>query len=253
MSIEVYNKKIIASGSILEVYEYEKNIVSGFDNSKSKGKGRRCVADEEEQKKNRELVLMRARRDLRRLINSNIDMYGVEGKFVTLTFGDDMTDYKKANYEFKKFMQRLEDYTEKDLKYCAVPEIQKERLEKYGQAVWHFHVIFFNLPYIRQKKLSDIWKNGFVFINRIDRVDNVGAYICKYMTKEGKDTKGIKSYFSSRNLYKPIEIKEKNRVETLASSLPASALTYESTYENDYNKTNYKQYNMNKVKIEEVV
>lgn len=253
MAIEVYKKKIIASGDILELYEYEKNVVSGFNNSKSKGKGRKCVANDEEKLKNRELVLQRARRDLRRLINSNINMYGLDGKFVTLTFSEDITDYKKANREFTKFIQRLEYYTEKDLKYCAVPEIQKERLEKSGQAVWHYHAIFFNLPFIRQNKLMEIWEKGFVFINRIDRVDNVGAYICKYMTKEGKDTKGIKSYFSSRNLYKPIVIKEKDRVENLVGALPGSAIVYESTYENEHNKTLYKQYNMKKAKIEDVV
>ncbi len=253
MAVEVYDKKIIACGDIIEVYEYENNVVSGFTNSKSKGKGRSCVADEEEQVNNRELVLHRARRDLRRLINCNIDMYGVPGKFVTLTFSEDITDIKKANYEFKKFIQRLGDYTEKDLKYAAVPEIQKERLEKSGQAVWHYHVIFFNLPFIQQKKLSGIWKNGFVFINRIDRVDNVGAYICKYMTKDNKELKGQKCYFTSRNLYKPIVIKEKNRVDNLAVALPVSALTYESTYENEHNKTLYKQYNMKKVKNEEVI
>lgn len=253
MAIEVYNKKVIASGDVIEIYEYEKNVISGFENSKSKGKGRKCVANDEEKLKNRELVLQRARRDLRRLINSNINMYGLDGKFVTLTFSEDITDYKTANRHFSKFIQRLEYYTEKDLKYCAVPEIQKERLEKMGQAVWHFHAIFFNLPFIRQNKLLEIWQNGFVFINRIDRVDNVGAYICKYMTKEGKDTKGIKSYFSSRNLYKPIEIKNKELIENLANSLPADSLVYQNTYENEYNKTLYTQYNMKRAKIEDVV
>lgn len=253
MSIEVYKKKIIASGDIIEVYEYEKNVVSGFNNSKSKGKGRSCVADDEEQEKNRELVLHRARRDLRRLINSNVNMYGVSPKFVTLTFADEITDLKVANYEFKKFRQRLEDYCDKDILYVAVPEIQKERLENYGVAVWHYHVVFFNLPFIRADKLSDIWKNGFIKVNRIDKVDNVGAYVCKYMTKDNKEMKGEKCYFSSRKLYKPIQIKEKERVENLVGALPLSALTYEDTYENEHNKTLYKQYNMKRVKIEEVI
>lgn len=253
MPIEVYNKKVIASGSVIEVYEYEKNVVSGYKDTKKSSKGRQSVADEKDKIINREKVLQRAKRDLRRLINANINMYGVDSKFVTLTFKDNLTDYKKANYEFKKFMQRLEYYTEKDLKYAAVPEIQKERYDKTGQAVWHFHVVFFNLPFLRQKKLLEIWDNGFVFINRIESVDNVGAYICKYMTKEGKDTKGIKSYFTSRNLYKPIEIKNKELIENLANSLPADSLAYENIYENEFNKISYKQYNMNKVKIEDVI
>jgi len=249
----VYKKKIIVSGDILEVYEYEKNVVAGFKNSKSKGKGRSCVADIEEQEKNRELVLHRARRDLRRLINSNVNMYGVSPKFVTLTFSEDMEDFKKANYEFEKFIKRLNTYCDKSILYVVVPEIQKERLEKYGVAVWHYHVVFFNLPFIKANKLSNIWQNGFIKINRIDKVDNVGAYVCKYMTKDNKELKGQKCYFSSRKLYKPEQIKEKNRVENLVGALPVSALTFESTFENEHNKTLYKQYNMKRLKIEEVI
>lgn len=253
-----YNSKVIASGDIIEVYEYKNPILEGFDNSKSKGKGRKCVADDEEQLKNRELVLQRARRDLRRLINSNIHMYGVRSKFVTLTFREHVTTFNQANYEWKKFRQRLEDYLEKYIRYAVVPEFTK-----IGRI--HFHVVFFDLPYIQNKKLQDIWGQGFVKINAIDNVDNVGAYVCKYMTKgeesEEKESKSIendrlkgkKCYFSSRRLYKPIEIKQKDRVDSLATALPACALTYESNFENEYNSVSYKQYNMKKAEIEQVI
>jgi hypothetical protein len=57
-------------------------------------------------------------------------------------------------------------------------------------------------------------------------------------------------YFASRGLKKPVEIKEKDRVESLASSLPVSALTYSSTFENEYNSVLYRQYNIKKVYVE---
>lgn len=255
MSVGAYKKKIIASGNILEVYEYENNVLYGYEDTKKSSKGRQSVANEEDKEDNREKVLQRARRDLRRIINSNVFMYGIacSPKFVTLTFRDDVVSLELANYEFEKFIKRLGTYHDKRMKYAAVPEIQKERFEKSGQAVWHYHVIFFNMPYIRADKLGDIWGNGFIKVNRIDRVDNVGAYICKYMTKDNKDLTGKKCYFTSRGLYKPIEVKEKDRVESLATALPAGALAFESTFENEYNKVIYKQYNMNKVKIEEVI
>lgn len=252
MSISSYKRKIIISGNIVEVYEYDKPILEGYIDTKKNSRGRQVVANDENKKLNREKVLSRARRDLRRLINSNVDMYGVPAKFVTLTFKDDIEDLKKANSEFTKFIKRLKRYFGIDIKYAAVPEVQQERFDKYGIKVWHYHVIFFNLPYIKSNDLADIWKNGFIKINRIDRVSNVGAYICKYMTKDNKDLVGQKCYFTSRGLKKSIEIKEKenDREISLPTSYPADMLTYENTFINDYNTILYKQYNMKKAEIE---
>lgn len=238
--------KIIKSGDIIEIYEYSEGYFKGYQltDSGKRSSGRLKGKKSNNYKEHREQVLQRARRDLRRLINSNVDAYGVPAKFVTLTFKDDIEELKKANSEFTKFIKRLKRYFSIDIKYAAVPEVQQERFNKYGVKVWHYHVIFFNLPYIKSNDLSDIWKNGFIKINRIDRVNNVGAYICKYMTKDNKDLVGQKCYFTSRGLKKPVEIKEESRVKSLASSLPASALTYSSTFENEYNTINYKQYNL---------
>lgn len=235
--ISSYSKKVIISGDIIEVYEYSESILEGFDNSRSKGKGRRCKADEAEQMRNRELVLQRARRDIRRLVNCNI---GEFSKFITLTFRENITDLKVANYEWKKFKQRLETKIGYKLQYLVVIEFQK-------RGAIHYHCVMFNLPYVKNKDLAAIWGNGYVKINRIDNVDNVGAYVCKYMTKTDDDRLlGQKMYFASRGLEKPVEIKEKARVETLASALPASALVYSNTFENTHNSVSYKQYNIKK-------
>ncbi len=252
MSISSYKRKIIISGNIVEVYEYDKSILEGYIDTKKNSRGRQVVANDENKKLNREKVLSRARRDLRRLINANVNMYGVPSKFVTLTFKDDIEDLKKANSEFTKFIKRLKRYFGIDIKYAAVPEIQQERFAKYGIKVWHYHVIFFNLPYINSNDLADIWKNGFIKINRIDRISNVGAYICKYMTKDNKDLVGQKCYFTSRGLRKPIEIKENDRETSLPTSYPADMLTYENIFINDYNIISYKQYIIDSNQKEEV-
>lgn len=247
MSVKSYNSKVVISGDIIEIYEYSRPVLEGYDDTKKNSKGREVEANEENKKINRAKALMRSRRDLRRLINSNIHMYGVESKFVTLTFAEHITTFEVANYEFKKFRQRLEYELGFKLKYAVVPEFTK-----IGRI--HFHLVMFNIPFIRNSKLQKIWSNGFVRINRIESVDNVGAYVCKYMTKDNVDGRlqGKKCYFTSRGLYKPIEIKEKDRVDNLAVDLPANALTYANTFENEHNKTIYKQYNMSKVEIEEV-
>lgn len=92
-------------------------------------------------------------------------------------------------------------------------------------------------------KLSSIWGNGFIKVNSINDVDNVGAYVCKYMTKtDDERLLGRKMYFNSRNLNKPKEIKESSVVEALVGSLQKNSLTYMNTFENEYNSINYKQY-----------
>ena len=80
----------------------------------------------------------------------------------------------------------------------------------------------FNAPYIKNNKLQEIWGNGFVKINNIDNVDNVGAYVSEYLRQAEKGQghnleddrlQGRKSYFSSKGLFKPIEITDKKIVE----------------------------------------
>ena len=234
--ISSYSKKVIVSGNIVEVYDYEKPIIAGYSIKDNYKCGRCFEASEEDKQINRGKVFNRAKRDIRRLVNCNIQE---NSKFITLTFVDNITDLKLANYEWKKFKQRLETKIGYKLQYVVVIEFQK-------RGAIHYHCVMFNLPYIKNNKLQEIWGNGFVKINNIDNVDNVGAYVCKYMTKTDDDRLiGQKMYFSSRGLEKPVEIKEKARVETLASALPASALAYSNTFENEYNTISYKQYNLN--------
>lgn len=236
--ISSYVKKAVISGDIVEVYEYKKAILQGYDIKEYHGCGRGFQATEEDKHINRKKTLQRARREIRRLINCNIAEYS---KFVTLTFGEDIKDIKVANYEFKKFKQRLETKIGYKLQYVCVIEFTKN-----GRV--HYHCLMFNLPYVKNKELATIWRNGFVKINKIDKVDNVGAYVCKYMTKDNDDDrlKGQKMYFSSRGLKKPVEIKNKEEVDNLAVALPPSTLTFETTFENDHNTIVYKQYNMNR-------
>ena len=100
-----YDKKIVISGDVIEVYRYSLPVEYGFEDVKKVGRrGDGRPLDDETKFRNREKVLGRARRDLRRLINSNM----CDGaKFLTLTFRENVIDLKMANYEFKKFRRRL--------------------------------------------------------------------------------------------------------------------------------------------------
>ena len=116
-----------------------------------------------------------------------------------------MRNIDKANKEFTLFMKRLKNYLKSPLKYIATWELQL-------RGAIHYHLVLFSVPYIDNKKLSELWGNGFIKINQIKgkvKDDAIALYITKYLVKdlENKDRKK-KAYFCSRNLKKPEEIKE---------------------------------------------
>ena len=246
---QIIKEKLIIAGGIVEYYHYSKGYATGLEPINKDGRlgkqGKEMT--EEEKQENREKVCARAKRDLRRLVNANVNQYGKEftAKFATLTFSEHITDLKQANAEFEKFIKRLNyqmfNSKSANIKYSVVPEFTKK-----GRV--HYHVIFYNLPYVKAEKLADIWGNGFIKINKIDNVDNVGAYISKYMTKDNDSIKGNKSYFNSRGLFEATEITEKKEVESFAELLPLENITYTATFDNDYIGTiTYCQYNFNKI------
>lgn len=237
MRKNIYHTRVVTSGPIVEIYQYEVPIVTGQQrNGFGRGIG---DADETKKAKNRVDTLRKARQSIRRLVNANI---GPESKFVTLTFKDNVRDFKVANYEFKKFVGRLKYFVGKRLKYLVVPEFHRS-------GVIHYHVVFFSLPYVRQKILQEIWGQGIVDIRKIRHVDNLGAYVCKYLNKGVDDQRlvGKKCYFTSRNLEKPKEFMTGKKLITEgATSLPARHKIYESSFHNDHTGTvMYQQYNLN--------
>ncbi|WP_049753817.1 rolling circle replication-associated protein [Alkaliphilus oremlandii] len=136
-------------------------------------------------------------------------------KFLTLTFAENITDLQTANAEFTTFNKRLSYHLYKTnknvLKYICIPEFQK-------RGAVHFHVLYFNLPYVNIKKISEVWGHGYAFIEGITEKQNIedfAKYVCKYMSKnnsKGEDNYQIylekemlnsKRYFTSRGLNKP--------------------------------------------------
>ena len=128
-----------------------------------------------------------------------------------------------------------------NLRYSVVVEFQE-------RGAVHYHIVFYNLPYLKSDKLAEIWGNGFVKINKIDDVDNVGAYVTKYMSKDLGDERlrGRKCYFNSRCLKQPVEITEKEKVEAVKAALPLDTLKYSAEFDNEYlGNIRYRQYNLN--------
>lgn len=245
---EFVTVRMVQAGNIIEIYEYEKGYAKGYSLSAAEksNRGRKKGMKSKNYEANRAMALNRAKNQLRRLINANIGAYGREftAKFITLTFAENVTNLDEAHYEYKKFLKRLNyamfDSKQANLRYSAVVEFQK-------RGAIHYHVIFYNLPYLRADRLADIWGNGFVKINKIDDVDNVGAYVTKYMNKAADDPRlmGRKSYFNSRYLVNASEITDRERIEAVAAALPPETLKYSSTFENEHlGAISYRQYNL---------
>jgi len=233
-------KKIIASGHVIELYEFEKPMFYAFRGSGGRKKEGGNMDRAEEYRKQ---SCYRAREKIRRLCLANFNNHS---KFITLTFADgsvnDVTDIRICNKEFKKLIQRMK-YKYDDIKYIAVIEFQ----DKNNRGAVHYHMIS-NLPYIPNQELNRLWGNGFVKINDISNVDNVGAYLVKYMLKNVHDErlKGKKAYLASRNLDKPSEFVG-NVVDLVieALDLEKKKKVFASSYPSEYlGKITYSEYNL---------
>lgn len=205
--LQSYNTKVFIFGDIIEFYRYEIPILKGFHT-----KGRSNFSEEEDVKEdNFKKVATRKRNRVRRLILANFDS---SSRFVTLTFVENMEDIKIANREFKKFIKRMK-YRFGDFKYLSVIEFQE-------RGAIHYHMIC-DWGFIEQKEIAEIWGNGFIKVkgllkaNNGKSVDNVGAYMVKYMNKNVLDDRlmGQDCYLRSRNLSNPVVVYEELSQEEL--------------------------------------
>ncbi|WP_243153487.1 rolling circle replication-associated protein [Senegalia massiliensis] len=173
--------------------------------------------------------------EIARIIDCNFDN---DTKFMTLTFRDNIKDVSYTNKELKKFIKRLNYNLYKTkkhhLKYLAVWEKQK-------RGAIHYHIIFFDFPYIEAIKLEQIWSQGFIKINKIDvdSKDNRGRYVSKYFSKDidEKDYKQ-KAFFKSQNLILP-EIKHFNTYGEKPFDLEEKNIVYTKTYTRKVPKFEY--------------
>lgn len=249
--------RVVGSGSTIEIYKYNKDHPLAYDFQIVGNKRRERIKIVDEQSRLRKIEsrkrsLQRTKTNLRRLVNTNAWMWEKpNGKyylptFATFTFKEDIQDVKTANWFFSAFVKRLNEYVHGErksvLRYVTVPEFQE-------RGTVHFHSVFFNLPYVLKDSLEVIWGNGFVDIKAIKHVDNVGAYITKYMAKGFGDDRldGLKRYSSSRGLIRPTEIRNENIAEQIVGRIPKKYLVREKEFESQHQgKVIYRQYKLGK-------
>ena len=173
---------------------------------------------------------------LRDLINNNFKG-GKNELWITLTFGKNkIYNPKDLCAYFEDFIKRLRYYCKgQKIDYIYVPE-------PHEKGDWHIHLLLKTNKesfYISNKKLNEIWQNGFVKVNRLKDVDNVGAYVSAYLIniKEGETTKkgarlylyptGHRLYRYSRGILPPIV--EELEYSEAKKILKKSVCTYEKT------------------------
>lgn len=218
-------------------------------------------------KQNKESV-SRSLRNLRDIINTNIIDYK-KVLWITLTYKENMTDSKRLYNDFRKFHMRLKRYIKKNnlpnYEYINVGEPQR-------RGAWHLHILLIfskTAPFIKKTILERIWGFGFVSINKLKQIDNVGVYLTAYLSNYCLDQDeaelntnkksiikgarlrmyppGFKIYRCSKGIKKPI--KYDCIEEDIQEKLSNDILTYQKTIQlvkedgKIINKLNYRHYN----------
>lgn len=244
--------KVIKSGHIVEIYEYQNTrakLPLNIDDEEYNGD-----VEEKEKESEKEIIVedrkdeyrqrtnIRARNKLRRLVNANFDNKSL---FVTLTFAKNIIDIPFANNEFNKFIKRMRD-RQGDFVHTSVIEFQERGAIHYHMVCnyktdWKSHEEL----QARERELAKIWSHGFCDIQEIKHLDNVGAYLIKYMTKDNIDIRleGKKRYFHSRKLINPEEITGEDAVKLIqeyTNKIPVFTNNYSSEWTG---KVIYREYN----------
>lgn len=229
--------KVIQSGPVYEIYEFQFPVRLGIDTSKYRI-GIKKKPPEERKEEYRTKRSARARNLVKRVARMN---FTTKDKFLTCTFEENVTDIVYANNEFRKFIKRL------NRRFGSISYITAIQFQKRGAI--HYHSLI-NLPYVSKNELQEIWGNGIIHITKLDNVDNVGAYISRYMLKDVLDERlsGKKCYFTSKGLKRPEpEYLNSEGYQTLSEEvgLTPSRIVFQNSYKSDRNgDVTYTEYNI---------
>lgn len=142
-----------------------------------------------------ERSLRRTRKRIQDILNANLDD---KSYFITLTFAENLQDYKKANSKFNYFIRSKNQ----NIKYIVVKEHQK-------RGAIHFHLIVFDINEKDLKSLINSWSYGFTHHKKINDfyTYSMANYLTNYMTDKNQLVEANKKVFSkSTNLKRPLII-----------------------------------------------
>ena len=206
-----YTERIVVTPFYIERFLSNSPVIKGFQNPESSSfKARKICIDTSARFAS---AVARARRRLRLLVACNVTV-SHDLAFWSFTFNDDHILIAKNEFQareyFRQFMKRFQRNRTDSLKYVAIAEKQK----KNGRNAWHFHVLFFNLPYYPHREMEKLWRGGFVFVTsrstEIKSIQHLISYMSKYLSKDTDVGKSKKLYWCSRGLQKPQVLYDKS-------------------------------------------
>ena len=191
------NRSYVTLTMMNDIFEIQYMEKSNFTNNIQKLDADRYVVletgeikefDKSENRSENKNSLNQTMKKLRYLINANFSGKPNE-LWITLTFADSLLA-RNANavyLYFNKFIKRLRYKYGKDLEYIAVlepHEIKNGDIKNWHG--YHFHLLL--KSYVRKKifipheDFENIWGLGFCRIERLNNIDNIGAYLSAYLT-----------------------------------------------------------------------
>lgn len=190
MIIKILKQRIIQYGDIAEQITFTKPVYVHSQENRTYSRSK------VEERRNDSLT--RTRNILYQRIYGNIKKHGsFPPIFLTLTIAENICSLKQSNPLFSDFIRRLNYRCYTNLKYICIPEFQE-------RGAVHYHVIFFNLPFIHYSVMEEIWGHGSIRIELSKNIKNLAAYMAKYLTKDIIDKRlaGHRIIITSKGLLK---------------------------------------------------
>jgi len=207
-------QKLIISGNVVELFNYEKSPFDGKRRAQScdictdMDSDRYADTQNSQRLERRQDNAKRAQVAFGRLCASNFDTIEIP-LFVTFTLykKDHIYSISEGYACFNVFTKRLRRRFGTNFRYIAVPEFGKKNTQRL-----HFHALFWGLPveqFKRERKdrlMAKIWGFGFVEVVVTNNDVKVGYYLAKYLSKSYKDVRLLNhsSYVCSRNIRRPV-------------------------------------------------
>ena len=242
----INNNSYVTLTMMNDIFEIQYMEKSNFTNNIQKLDADRYVVldtgeikefDKSENRSENKNSLNQTMKSLRYLINANFSGQPNE-LWITLTFADSSLARNTSTVYlcFNKFIKRLRYKYGNDLEYIAIlepHEIKDGDIKNWHG--YHFHLLLKSYMrknlFIPHEDFENVWGLGWCRIERLNNIDNIGAYLSAYLTNieessensnnvnnKGKKKyikgarlwlypKGIRLYRKSKGIKKPTRIK----------------------------------------------
>lgn len=191
--------KIVQSGNLLEIYQYEKSLQINKPRKKPNDLIKRVVKVGKRRADN----ARRLRKSFTRLIRSNL--IGSELPVLATFTTFEVLRIDLAFRAFTSFMARCRRCFGREFRYITVPEFQKRGAPHFHTLIWGFPEEVIKNETVN-RRIQNLWARGFVDLRPTDGSPKLAGYLSKYMSKALHDSRLLsqKAYATSRNIMRPL-------------------------------------------------